>query len=74
VWTSAGSVVMLVIMLLFLVMLVAAAVLAVQASRRRSETLNADRAEQLLAERFAGGEIDADEYQRRSELLRAGRR
>jgi putative membrane protein len=30
-------------------------------------------AEELLAERFARGEIDEDEYTRRRELLRAGR-
>lgn len=30
-------------------------------------------AEELLAERFARGEIDGDEYTRRRELLRAGR-
>jgi putative membrane protein len=30
-------------------------------------------AEELLAERFARGEIDADEYTRRRELLRTGR-
>jgi len=30
-------------------------------------------AEEILAERFARGEIDADEYTRRRELLRAGR-
>ncbi len=30
-------------------------------------------AENVLAERFARGEIDEDEYKRRSELLRAGR-
>jgi putative membrane protein len=29
--------------------------------------------EELLAERFARGEIDQDEYQRRRELLRQGR-
>jgi len=30
-------------------------------------------AEEVLAERFARGEIDADEYTRRRELLQAGR-
>ncbi|WP_425566463.1 SHOCT domain-containing protein [Pseudonocardia halophobica] len=30
-------------------------------------------AEQVLAERFARGEIDEDEYRRRSALLRGGR-
>ena len=30
-------------------------------------------AEEILAERFARGEIDADEYTRRRELLRTGR-
>ncbi|WP_131746783.1 SHOCT domain-containing protein [Frankia sp. Cppng1_Ct_nod] len=30
-------------------------------------------AENVLAERFARGEIDEDEYKRRSDLLRAGR-
>ncbi len=32
-----------------------------------------ERAEELLAERFARGEIDEDEYKRRLELLRTGR-
>ena len=31
-------------------------------------------AEQVLAERFARGEIDADEYRQRLEILREGRR
>lgn len=74
VWTSAGSVVMIVIMLFFLVLLVIAAVLALQASRHRPDPSREERAEQLLAERFARGEIDADEYQRRSALLRSERR
>lgn len=74
VWTSAGTVVMIVIMLLFLVLLVIAAVLAVQGYRRRPEPPRDDSAEQLLAERFARGELDADEYQRRRALLRADRR
>ncbi len=30
-------------------------------------------AEEILAERFARGEIDQDEYTRRRQLLRAGR-
>jgi putative membrane protein len=39
------------------------------ASSRTEET----KAEQILADRFARGEIDEDEYQRRRESLRASR-
>ena len=39
---------------------------------RRSGTEKAD-AEKLLDERFARGEIDAEDYRQRRELLRSGR-
>lgn len=39
---------------------------------RRSSDDRSD-AQQLLDERFARGEIDAEDYQHRRELLRAGR-
>ena len=64
--------VMVVLMLVFLAVLVALVVWAVQALRldRRDEQPRSDRAQALLAERFARGEIDADEFSRRRELLR----
>ena len=71
-WNSgSGWVVMLVFMLLFIAITVVAIVLAVQAIQRSSSTRSSP--EQLLAERFARGEIDAEEYQRRSTMLRAAR-
>jgi putative membrane protein len=67
-WEPGSSwVVMLVLMLLFLTLLVGAIVLAVRATRRPLGG-----AEDVLAERFARGEIDAGEYERRRALLRRG--
>jgi len=37
--------------------------------RWRDETAPADRARDVLAERYARGDIDADEYRQRSEVL-----
>ena len=57
--------------------LIVVAVVAVVRSLRRDEDRPGYRgtsdARQLLDERFARGEIDADEYGKRRELLRAGR-
>ena len=65
-------------MFLIMIALVAivsiAVVLAVQAGRHRHDAPGTDRPEQVLAERFARGEIDAEEYQRRRALLRSERR
>jgi putative membrane protein len=40
---------------------------------RPSSSTGREDAEDILAERFARGEIDEDEYTRRRELLRSGR-
>ena len=42
-------------------------------TRRLTSASGQDRPEQVLAERFARGEIDEDEYKRRSGLLRDSR-
>lgn len=60
-------------MVLFWVVLVLAIALAVRyLDRRRGESLPPPppRAEQVLAGRFARGEIDADEYRQRLDTLR----
>ena len=59
---------MLVFLLFFIVITVGAAVLAVQADRRRPDR----QADEMLAARFARGDIDADEYRHRRALLRDG--
>jgi putative membrane protein len=51
--------------LLFVAIVVAAVIVFVRGARRRP----VERPEQILAERFARGEIDAEEYRRRSALL-----
>lgn len=69
-WGWAG---MAVIWLLFLALLVLAAVLVGRAGRRAPDDRPAagrPPAEQILAERFARGEIDEEEYHRRSTALR----
>jgi putative membrane protein len=60
--------------------LVIVAIIALAGDLRRSRdasqstsTGGLERPEELLAERFARGEIDEQEYQRRRELLREGR-
>ena len=66
-------------MILFWVLVIAAIVVLVsylrgsRDARRSTLTDGLGRPEELLAERFARGEIDEQEYQRRRELLRGGR-
>ncbi|HEU5268110.1 MAG TPA: SHOCT domain-containing protein [Jatrophihabitans sp.] len=68
-WTSGwGWVAMLVVILLIVAVLAVAVVLALQVGSRPFVR----RAEDVLAERFARGEIDADEYERRRATLRSG--
>ena len=68
-----------VVMILFWALVIAAIVALVgylRGSRddsRSTSTGDRERPEELLAERFARGEIDEQEYQRRRELLRGGR-
>ncbi|WP_306189752.1 MULTISPECIES: SHOCT domain-containing protein [unclassified Streptomyces] len=65
-------------MLLFWVLLIAVAVLLFRALNRGAGQPGAHggtgrpTAERLLAERFARGEIDEDEYRRRLDVLRQG--
>ena len=47
------------------------AVRAVRTGEQRQAGAGPDPAEQVLAERYARGEIDEDEYRRRSEVLKA---
>ena len=71
----AGWVVMSLMMLAFWALLIFGG-LAVARSLRRDDRRSAEgraSAEQLLDERFARGEIDAEDYRQRRELLRAGR-
>lgn len=63
---GAGWAVMAVLLLLFAAIAVAAVIWVVRTTQRRPD----GRPEQILAERFARGEIDADEYQRRKSMLR----
>lgn len=78
-WGWGGGVLMGVLMILFVVALVTALVLGIRyltASQRvpGPPAGNAeDRSERLLAERFALGEIDEDEYRRRMTVLREHR-
>jgi putative membrane protein len=67
------------VMTLFWALVIAAIVALVRyvsGSRDASRSTSTDESqhpEELLAERFARGEIDEQEYQRRRELLRGGR-
>lgn len=58
-------------MVLFWGGLVAAAIYLIR--RRRPASAATDPAEMVLAERYARGEIDADEYRRRQAVLREHR-
>lgn len=69
-----GSILMTMAMVLFWALLITAVVLALRYLLSLSGTGSApaggsSRAESLLAERFARGEIDEDEYQRKLTLL-----
>jgi putative membrane protein len=71
----AGWVVMTLMMLAFWGLLVLGGIVlyrSLNRDERRADAPGAD-AEQLLDERFARGEIDAEDYRQRRELLRAGR-
>ena len=70
----AGWLVMTLMMLVFWGLLIFGGV-AVFRSLRRDDTIptsGRSDPQQLLDERFARGEIDADEYQERSQLLHSG--
>jgi putative membrane protein len=73
-WVWGGSILMTVAMVVFWALLITAVVLVVRYLVSSHGTGSAPdagpgRAESLLAERYARGEIDDDEYQRRLTLL-----
>jgi putative membrane protein len=57
-----------------LIWAVTVAVVRSSASQRRPEVEDAGKAEGVLADRFAHGEIDSEEYEARLRVLRAQRR
>lgn len=77
-WGWGGWVLMTVAMVVFWALLITAVVLVVRylVSAQRTganPASGAAHAENLLAERYARGEIDEEEYQRRMTILRQGR-
>lgn len=75
-WGGGGWIVMSLMMLVFWGGLIALVVWLVRGTLRSDQTTittSPERsADQVLAERFARGEIDEDEFTRRSEVLRTG--
>lgn len=78
-WGWNGGIAMGVVMVLLIAALVIALIVAVrylatpqQGSRQPPGSMS-DRSEALLAERFASGEIDEEEYRRRIRVLREHR-
>ncbi|MHB1612766.1 MAG: SHOCT domain-containing protein [Actinomycetes bacterium] len=75
-WGWGGWVFMAVMMVLFWSAIITGVVMFVRYSRERTgaqpptPTEGNDRARQVLDERFARGEIDADEYTKRRDMLR----
>ncbi len=73
-WGSGGMVVGIVLMTMLVALLVVGAVLLVRRERRTSTTVPlatpTARAEEVLAERLARGEIEVDEYRRTAAALR----
>jgi putative membrane protein len=69
-----GTAVMIVSNLLFWGLAVAAVVAAIRYSGRSTPIARGPAPQQLLAERFARGDIDEDDYARRLQVLRAGPR
>jgi putative membrane protein len=75
-WGWGGWVVMTVVMVLFWAALITAVILAIRYLAGSRDTaasptaLGRSRAEDVLAERFASGEIDNDEYRQRLGQLR----
>ena len=80
-WGWGGGILMGVLMILFVVALITAIVLAIRYLTAPQQTPGQgqpagntqDRPESLLAERFARGEIDEDEYRRGMAVLREHR-
>lgn len=76
-WGDGHWLAMSLVMLLFWTVVVALVVWLVRSNRHQAGPTNAEqpasrRAEEVLAERFARGEIDEQEYVRRRDLLRSG--
>ncbi len=72
-WGPGAWIAMALVMVVFWGVVVTAIVFAVRGWRHESATPAAptgDSAQRILDERFARGEIDADEYQRRRDVLR----
>ena len=75
-WGWSGMIVMTLVMVAFWVAVITGIVLLVRyasADGQRGQAPQARTAEDLLAERFARGEIDEEEYRRRLTLLREHR-
>ncbi len=73
-WGPGAWIAMVFVMLVFWTIIVGTVVAIVRSSRFRDHDHARGRlhdAERILADRFARGEIDADEYRQRSELLRS---
>ena len=73
-WGMAGSVVMCIVMVMFWAAVITALGVAIRNSdtrdaARRSPLYGPDRPDDVLADRFARGEIDSDEYRQRVRLL-----
>lgn len=71
----AGWIVMTLLMLAFWALLIFGGLAIYRSAKRDDRSAGSDKAdaEQLLDERFARGEIDAEDYQQRRELLHTGR-
>lgn len=73
-WGPGAWIAMAFVMLVFWTIVVAAVIALVRSDHARGQDHVAGRAddpERILAERFARGEIDADEYKQRRDLLRS---
>jgi putative membrane protein len=71
-WSWGGWLLMTATMVAFWALVAWVVVVAIRASRRPSQLI--PHPEQTLAQRFAAGEINEDEYQRRLDALRAAAR
>jgi len=76
-WGAGDWLAMSLMMVVFWWLVIALVVWLVRGSRREpqrrdSPPATTDRADEVLAERFARSEIDADEYTKRRELLHSG--
>jgi putative membrane protein len=75
-WSWGGWIVMVVAMTLFWAFVITGVVLAIRyvvggsGHANRRQTSGAGRAEEVLAERFARGELDEDEFRRRMTAIR----